>query len=742
MARVATAAVAMVVLSPGAVLALWLCFHLGAGVHTQGVTALQAALAGYMQRQESTADGTGTLPWANLGLGWGVSGRGYTEACAHMATTLGEAVLAPGDGVLACGCGFGAELVLWKEKFQLRHITGIDQNATAAINFPLIRDVRLLTVPVEDIRPKFENKVRFTKVVALDSVYHYTDKPQFFADAAVLLPPEGGGQIAVTDLVLRSSAPLPIWLCVVLKSMNVNVNHLFSACEYEDRLRRSGWVNVSVSSMSDSRVLENWFPKSFLTYLEYCLVVAERPAVENPPRRANVAVIGSGLAGLTTARLLAGSHNVTVLEANMRGGLSGFGEDLNGQIVDIPLRIIGTGYYTFVEELAQSVDIPVAPIRGDYLSQLNYGDSNPHGTGAAFVYSHSSWANFWSCVPYVGDMLRFHQAVYEDTRPSGDTVSGSGSGSGGIKGESWGSWMLRHGYDCERYTSDSSGAYTGSTSASITPSADGNAAVDSFLMWMLMGQVSWMLSCNYGQILRYPSAIILGFIRSLGWGRCVLDSLYSSSSKTGRMMRVQPSMQALEYALTYGVEVRCNKRVGNVGGDRLIDGVTYDYIVIATEASSVGRILTPKLYSPVFSGVKYHPSSIYLHTDSSLMPIDRSQWNTFNMRQDKGQDMCMLTAWLNHYYPNAAFPDDVFQTWNPFTLPHPDKIIKRCDFLRVVHTADTADILMEIDKCQGDHGIYYAGAYSVEGMGLLEQAARSGCKVAELIKNDVAAKIL
>ena len=100
----------------------------------------------------------------------------------------------------------------------------------------------------------------------------------------------------------------------------------------------------------------------------------------------------------------------------------------------------------------------------------------------------------------------------------------------------------------------------------------------------------------------------------------------------------------------------------------------------------------------------------------------------------------MLTAWLNEYYPKADFRADVFQTWNPHKKPK--NVLKECHFLRVVHTKDTPQVLKEINRVQGQNNIFFAGAYSVEGMGLLEQAAQSGRKVAKMIlaKSDVKIK--
>jgi predicted NAD/FAD-binding protein len=119
------------------------------------------------------------------------------------------------------------------------------------------------------------------------------------------------------------------------------------------------------------------------------------------------------------------------------------------------------------------------------------------------------------------------------------------------------------------------------------------------------------------------------------------------------------------------------------------------------------------------------------------MPEDKNHWLAFNVQQTKGQNMCQLTAWLNEYYPDAKFPCELFQTWNPHKKPDPEKVLAESHFLRVVHTKDTVSILSDINKAQGRHGFYFAGAYAVEGMGLLEQAAVSAQRVVGLIEQRV-----
>jgi len=260
---------------------------------------------------------------------------------------------------------------------------------------------------------------------------------------------------------------------------------------------------------------------------------------------------------------------------------------------------------------------------------------------------------------------------------------------------------------------------------------------DSYVMWLFMGQASWMLSCSYQQVLDYPAHVLLSFFRSLGVGASVTDAVINSGGQSGKMLRVKPSMQALEYALRYGINIKYNCRITNVTEDRLINGEQFDAIVLATESSAIPHIMSASICPSVFSKVRYQPSSIYLHTDPSLLPPRREDWKAFNICQDSRHDMCMLTAWLNQYYCNSTFTRDVFQTWNPHTLPSESEILKVVHFKRVVHTADTPSIIAEIKDLQGSYGFYYVGAYSVGGMGLLEQAAVSALEVSKRIISEI-----
>ena len=308
------------------------------------------------------------------------------------------------------------------------------------------------------------------------------------------------GKVGVTDLVLKEGVQkVPLWLRLALSAMNISVTNLWNRAAYISKLEHCGFSNVSIKSLGNERVLDKWFPSTFLKYLDYALISADVMGDERNKclPRPKIAVIGSGLSGLTAAHLLSGDHDVTIFEANELGGLSGAGIDVFGHTIDIPLRIIGEGYYTYVEKLARSLDVKLDPIREDYLTQQNYGNNGPSGAYTTFGYSNSWIQNMLSTLPYVFDLYRFHSNVYKSgTAKDGDDFPYKiCSMSENIRGEAesitdktlpslfnendqkyvmtWGDWMKSHGYPTDIYKAGRE---------------ENSKNISSMIMWFIMGQ--------------------------------------------------------------------------------------------------------------------------------------------------------------------------------------------------------------------------------------------------------------
>ena len=287
-------------------------------------------------------------------------------------------------------------------------------------------------------------------------------------------------------------------------------------------------------------------------------------------------------------------------------------------------------------------------------------------------------------------------------------------------------------------------------------------------------------------MLAYPAGALLQYIGNqpffgvLGPWRLLLKH---------EILRVYPSVAALQQKLTVGIHIQCNAAIEKVSfeqGRPAIDGEPYDHVVrlaslmqcgflvcgltvVASRYQIVGRCLPLKLWqctswcvgsrlrrmsnrslsafvawqiqqplSEVFDRVQYQSSSIIVHTDPSFMPPKREDWRTINVHDGGSSGLSCLTVWMNSYYYDRSFDGDVFQTWNPYRRPIESHILDETHFQRVVHTKSTGDIQSRVAALQGQNGLYFCGSYSSPGVGLLEQAAASALKVAHLIKTKAA----
>jgi len=155
----------------------------------------------------------------------------------------------------------------------------------------------------------------------------------------------------------------------------------------------------------------------------------------------------------------------------------------------------------------------------------------------------------------------------------------------------------------------------------------------------------------------------------------------------------------------------------------------YDQVILASHADESLRILEEKTEDEkrILSKFKYVSNTAILHTDERLMPKRKIAWSSWNSISKKNQTC--VTYWLNNLQ-NLNCNDNFFLTLNSIYEINKKDVIKKINFTHPCFNSETSKLQKELDLIQGKKRTWYCGSYF--GYGFHEDGLKSAIN---LIKN-------
>jgi uncharacterized protein len=146
---------------------------------------------------------------------------------------------------------------------------------------------------------------------------------------------------------------------------------------------------------------------------------------------------------------------------------------------------------------------------------------------------------------------------------------------------------------------------------------------------------------------------------------------------------------------------------------------TFDAIVVATHADeALGLLEDPSSREKELLGPwGYSSNDTFLHTDPALLPRSpaaRASWNYLLDDCTRPTERVSLSYHMNRLQ-DLDEPRDYVVTLNPSTPPRADRVLARMTYTHPGYTPDSVDTHDHLDELNGPRRTFYAGAYQRYG---------------------------
>ena len=410
----------------------------------------------------------------------------------------------------------------------------------------------------------------------------------------------------------------------------------------------------------------------------------------------NIAIIGSGISGLASAWFLSQSHTVTVFEKNAKlgGHTNTVSVDVDGKTLPVD-----TGFIVFNRPNYPNLSAMLAHLKvGTIETEMSFSASIDQG---ALEYSGNNLntlfaqrRNLLSLAHWkmIRQILRFNKQAKHDLNAKENLQM------------SLGDYLEMHGFD-ERMQS-------------------------SYLL--PMAAAIW--SCPVTTMMKFPVGSFLQFFENHGLLN-VEDRPQWETIKGGSQTYIDAMLKEahFEHWVDSPVQSVEKKEQGVIIELQNGDKQVFDHVIFASHADQSYSMLSPELQNhfSVMKSFQYQENIAYLHTDLKLMPKRKLAWASWNYLRDTqhAENRVAVTYWMN-LLQTIDTPTPLLVTLNPLELPDRDKTFQKIVYEHPVFDKPAMDAQQTIKPLQGDHNVWFCGAYL--GYGFHEDGLTSAVNLARL----------
>ena len=158
----------------------------------------------------------------------------------------------------------------------------------------------------------------------------------------------------------------------------------------------------------------------------------------------------------------------------------------------------------------------------------------------------------------------------------------------------------------------------------------------------------------------------------------------------------------------------------------------YDKVIIATHADEAKKMIVDKSEeeAKILGSFQYKKNLAIIHSDEVVMPQKRFNWSAWNTSISKKNSS--VTYWLN-LLQNFKINKNIFLTLNPFEQINKNKIIKKVEFTHPYYDHNTLKNQKNLHLIQNKKNILFCGSYF--GYGFHEDGIKSTLEMIKFLND-------
>ena len=409
-----------------------------------------------------------------------------------------------------------------------------------------------------------------------------------------------------------------------------------------------------------------------------------------------IAVIGSGISGLSAAHFLSEKHKVDLFEKNDHFGGHSYTVDINSKnsnetiALDLGFIVFNKVNYPNLVNLFEKIQVNYEKSNMSFSVSVKNSNIEYSGSGLKGLFGNKYNIFNLNFIKMIKDIFFFYK--------------------------------MAENLNKESFVNQTLGEFLKFKKMS-----------DYFIKFHIIPMVSAIWSVPTDLAYKMPMSLFINFFQNHGLFK--IKNRPQWYTVTGRSkVYVKKILNTIngEYFKNYKIR----NVLRNKNGIKLYYGSSneyfeYDKVIFAVHADEILKLINDPSENEkkILKNFQYKKNIAYLHNDERLMPNRKNVWSSWNSILDKNdiKKNC-ITYWLNKLQ-NLKTKKNYFLTLNPFIPIEENKIIKKVEFSHPFYDINTINAQKHLSELQGINNTYFCGSYF--GYGFHEDGLNSGMEVAK-----------